>query len=91
MRLEPIDAEYNLAREVLAHITSNRQLQTAVSHTGTNKQLNTHHTITLEAFPIRYCDSQSSVCLGLQLQAVHCGLQDKRVHCGTVHEAVDIL
>ena len=26
MRLEPIDAEYNLAREVLAHITNNRQL-----------------------------------------------------------------
>ena len=26
MRLEPIDAEYNLAREVLAHITVNPQL-----------------------------------------------------------------
>ena len=37
MRLEPIDAEYNLAREVLAHITINRQLQTAVSHAGTKK------------------------------------------------------
>ena len=37
MRLEPIDAEYNLAREVLAHITVNRQLQTAVPHAGTKE------------------------------------------------------
>ena len=37
MRLEPIDAEYNLAREVLAHITINRQLQTAVPHAGTKE------------------------------------------------------
>ena len=34
MRLEPINAEYNLAREVLAHITVNWQLQTAISHAG---------------------------------------------------------
>ena len=37
MQLEPIDAEYNLAREVLAHITINRQLQTAVPHAGTKE------------------------------------------------------
>ena len=37
MRLEPIKAEYNLAREVLAHITVNRQLQTAVPHAGTKE------------------------------------------------------
>ena len=37
MRLEPVDAEYNLAREVLAHITNNQQLQTAVPHAGTKE------------------------------------------------------
>ena len=37
MHLEPIDAEYNLAREVLAHITINWQLQTAVLHAGTKE------------------------------------------------------
>ena len=37
MRLEPINAEYNLAREVLAHITVNWQLQTAVPHAGTKE------------------------------------------------------
>ena len=37
MHLEPIDTEYNLAREVLAHITVNRQLQTAVPHAGTKE------------------------------------------------------
>ena len=37
MRLEPIDAEYNLAREVLAHITVNRQLQTAIPHACTKE------------------------------------------------------
>ena len=37
MQLEPIGAEYNLAREVLAHITINRQLQTAVPHAGTKE------------------------------------------------------
>ena len=34
MRLEPIGAEYNLAREVLAHITHYQQLQKAVPHAG---------------------------------------------------------
>ena len=34
MCLEPINAEYNLAREVLAHITVNRQLQRAIPHAG---------------------------------------------------------
>ena len=57
MRLEPINAECNLAREVLAHITRNRQLQTALSHAGTKEELNTHHTITVEAFPIGHGDS----------------------------------
>ena len=37
MHLEPIDTEYNLAREVLAHISINRQLQTAVPHAGTKE------------------------------------------------------
>ena len=37
MHLEPIDAKYNLAREVLAHITNNRQLQRAVSHASTKQ------------------------------------------------------
>ena len=37
MRLEPIDAEYSLAREVLAHITNNRQLQGAVPHASTKQ------------------------------------------------------
>ena len=37
MRLEPIDAEYNLAQEVLAHITRNQQLKTAVPHAGTKE------------------------------------------------------
>ena len=34
MLLEPIDAEYNLTREVLAHITGYWQLQRAVPHAG---------------------------------------------------------
>ena len=34
MRLDPIDAKYNLAQEVLAHITRNLQLQRAVPHAG---------------------------------------------------------
>ena len=37
MRLEPIDAEYNLAREVLAYITINWQLQTAVPYASTKE------------------------------------------------------
>ena len=37
MRLKPIDAEYNLAREVLAHITQYRQLQRAVLHAGSKE------------------------------------------------------
>ena len=37
MRLEPIDAKYNLAGEVLAHITVNWQLQGAVPHAGTKE------------------------------------------------------
>ena len=37
MRLEPIDTKHNLAQEVLAHITCNRQLQTAVAHAGTKE------------------------------------------------------
>ena len=57
MRLEPIDAEYNLAREVLAHITNNRQLQTAISHAGTKEEHDTHHTITVKAFLICHGDS----------------------------------
>ena len=37
MRLEPIDAEYNLAQEVLAHITVNWQLQRAIPHAGSKQ------------------------------------------------------
>ena len=37
MCLEPIDAEYNLAREVLAHITVNWQLQRAIPHASTKE------------------------------------------------------
>ena len=37
MRLEPIDAEYNLAGEALDHITVNQQLQTVVLHAGTKE------------------------------------------------------
>ena len=56
MRLEPIDTEYNLAREVLAHITSYRQLQRAIPHAGSKKLYKTHHTITLKALPICHGD-----------------------------------
>ena len=37
MHLEPINAKYNLAQEVLAHITVHQQLQTAITHAGSKK------------------------------------------------------
>ena len=37
MHLEPIDTEYNLDQEVLAHITHYRQLQRAVPHASSKE------------------------------------------------------
>ena len=57
MHLKPIDAEYNLTQEVLAHITLHRQLHTTVPHAGSKEFHYTHHNITLEASAICHGDS----------------------------------
>ena len=65
--------------------SSYRQLQTADAHASSKKQHYARLTITLKAFPIHYGDLQSLMCLGLQLQVVHCGLQDEQMSHAAVH------